>query len=61
MSNQYPPAPVPLGDDDEGYEGPDVETEVDGEQVIDPDVNDDLINSADADRRAAETDDSPER
>jgi hypothetical protein len=32
-------------------------TEVNGEHRLDPDANDDLIDSADADRLAAETDD----
>lgn len=53
MTNQHPPAPVPLGDDDD-LTTPDVEKEVDGERVIDPDANDDLIDSAEADRRAAQ-------
>ncbi len=53
MSNPVPPVP-PVNPDDASYEGPDIETEVDGEPILDPDVNDDLVDSADADRRAAE-------
>ena len=49
-SNPTPPiVPDPLDSDlDEGV----VERE-DGERVVDPDVNDDLVDSADADRLAA--------
>ena len=51
-----PVVPVPGDDDDDndrlGDEGP-VSPIGDDEQPLDPDLNDDLVNSADADERAA--------
>jgi len=55
MSNPYP-APYPLPDDGENRDDLPT-TEVDGDEVLDPDANDDLIDSADADRLAAGEDD----
>ena len=52
MSNNTFPPPVPLGDDDPADE---VTREVDGDEVLDEDVDDDLVDSAEADRLAAET------
>ena len=54
MSNNTPILPVP-GDDD--ADDP-VTKEVDGEQTLDPDADDDLIDSADADRLAVHADDA---
>jgi len=55
MTNN-PPFPPLAGDDDESAEitGDDATVEVDGERTLDPDANDDLIDSAEADRIAAE-------
>jgi len=53
MSNNTPILPVP-GDDD--ADDP-VTKEVDGEQTLDPDADDDLVDSADADRLAVQADD----
>ncbi|MCM3780929.1 hypothetical protein [Microbacterium hydrocarbonoxydans] len=55
-SNPPPPIPPvpPLGDGDESPEEP--TREVEGERELDPDANPDLIDSADADRIAAEGD-----
>lgn len=54
------PASVPEPPDG-SLEDPDVETtEVDGRPVIDPDADDDRIDSAEADRLAAENGDAPE-
>jgi hypothetical protein len=52
MSNNTPLLPLPEDDDAEG-----ATIEVDGERRLDPDADDDLIDSADADVLAAETDD----
>ena len=51
-NNNFAPIPplVPRGDDD--LEQATIER--DGEVVLDPDVNDDLVDSADADRLAAD-------
>lgn len=59
MSNAAPVPPLPPLGDDERPADPtvtedDVTTEVDGERKLDPDANDDLIDSAEADRIAAE-------
>ncbi|GAA4190344.1 hypothetical protein GCM10022219_07570 [Microbacterium oryzae] len=54
MSNPFPaqfPLPGDRSDDDLPT------TETDGETVLDPDANDDLVDSADADRLAAGDDD----
>ncbi|UWF76686.1 MULTISPECIES: hypothetical protein [Microbacterium] len=65
MSNPTPPyLPVPGPDDDglpgDGLPDDDIATrEVDGETVLDPDANDDLIDSAAADRVAAGDEDTP--
>ncbi|MET0674053.1 MAG: hypothetical protein ABWY37_11230 [Microbacterium pygmaeum] len=54
-----PIPPVPIGDrDEDAIDGPDIITEaVDpldpDDQPLDPDLDDDQIDSADADRRAA--------
>ncbi|WAA64688.1 hypothetical protein [Microbacterium oxydans] len=55
MSNPIipPVPPIPHDDDPAGVPTQDV----DGERVLDPDVDDALIDSAEADRVAAETDD----
>ncbi|MFK3678896.1 hypothetical protein ACI2IP_14285 [Microbacterium sp. NPDC090218] len=55
MSNPIipPVPPIPHDDDPAGVPTKDV----DGELVLDPDVDDALIDSAEADRVAAETDD----
>ena len=51
-NNNFAPIPplVPRDDDDLGQ----ATIERDGEVVLDPDVDDDLIDSADADRLAAD-------
>lgn len=54
MSNPLIPPVPPLGDDDETLEAP--TREVDGERELDPDADPDRIDSADADRLAAEGD-----
>lgn len=46
MSTTPPPPIVPPADDDETLLGED-------ERPLDPDMNEDLVNSAEADRRAA--------
>ena len=51
MSNQYPP-PFPVQPDDPDAEPP-VTREVDGDAVLDEDIDDDRLNSAEADRLAA--------
>jgi len=62
MSNPIPPI-IPLPDDaenDEPFDDDLVTMEQDGESVLDPDIDDDLIDSAAADRLAvgdAEDDD----
>ncbi|MBS1674744.1 MAG: hypothetical protein JSS74_12375 [Actinobacteria bacterium] len=57
--SQNPSFPLVPSSDSE--DDPDVETkEVDGEPVIDPDANDDLIDSAAADRLAAQNGDDPD-
>lgn len=55
-TNPPPPIPPvpPLGGDDEGTDVP--TREVDGERELDQDANPDRIDSADADRIAAEGD-----
>ncbi|MFB4350913.1 hypothetical protein [Microbacterium sp. CR_7] len=55
-SNPPPPIPPvpPLGDGEEAQEEP--IREVDGERELDPDANPDRIDSADADRIAADGD-----
>lgn len=55
MSNQPIPAPLPLGDDDTDVTA-DGTREVDGDVVLDPDANDELVDSADADRLASGAD-----
>lgn len=57
MSNPFPPL-VPLPDDDEPRRDDEVPTrEVDGRETLDPDIDDALIDSAEADRIAATEDD----
>lgn len=53
MSNPFP-APLPLPDDERRPEDP-VTREVDGEETLDPDADPTLIDSAEADRLAAES------
>lgn len=55
-SNPPPPIPPvpPLGGDDESTQSP--TREVDGEIELDPDADPDRIDSADADRLAADGD-----
>lgn len=55
MSNPIIP-PIPPLPQDEDHEGAPTQ-EVDGERVLDPDVDDALIDSAEADRVAAGADD----
>ncbi|MGV9193635.1 hypothetical protein ACQ143_04770 [Microbacterium sp. MC2] len=70
MSNPIPPLPVGDGDADDTPDPDVLVTDADGiadndradgiiddEEVLDPDLNDDMINSAEADRRAAGGDD----
>lgn len=50
MSNGTPILPLPLPEDDDQPTPQDLPTqEVDGEEIIDEDVDGDLVNSADAD------------
>ncbi|MGS0560128.1 hypothetical protein [Microbacterium aurugineum] len=58
MSNPIIP-PIPPIPQDEDREGAPTQ-EVDGERVLDPDVDDALIDSAEADRVAAGADDDAE-
>jgi len=53
MSNPAVPFPPPLPRKDDGAQEVPT-TEVDGETTLDPDANDELIDSAEADRIAAE-------
>lgn len=54
MTNQPIPAPMPLGDADDTDRSEAVVTrEVDGDEVLDRDANDDLVDSAEADRIAS--------
>lgn len=54
MSNPFP-APFPAPDDDQSPD--DIPTtELDGETELDPDANEDLVDSATADRLAADGD-----
>lgn len=57
------PNPFPVTDPPERPAAkPDVEVaEIDGRPVLDPDANDDLIDSATADRLAAEHGSAPDR
>lgn len=52
MNSAIPPAIPPLGDD--GIEDDAPTTNVDGDDLLDPDANDDLTESAEADRVASE-------
>lgn len=53
-----PPEPVPPEHDSPAFDPDEIATrDVDGERVLDPDANDDLIDSAEADRIAAGADD----
>ena len=54
MSNYPIPPPIPPRDDDP--EVPLVTRESDDKRVLDPDASDDLVDSIDADRLAAEAD-----
>ncbi len=58
MSNALPPAIPRLGDDGFGDDVP--TTDVDGKEALDPDASDDLTDSAEADRVAAEEGVAPE-
>lgn len=58
MTNTSPILPLP--EDDEGA-GDTPTVDDDGEQKLDPDAADDLIDSADADRLAVEGEAEPER
>ena len=64
MSNLIPPI-IPLPDDEtpdeEPFDDDLVTTEVDGETTLDPDIDDDLIDSATADRLAAGGSEDDER
>ena len=51
-NNNFAPIPPLVPRDDDDLEQPTIER--DGEVVLDPDVDDDLIDSADADRLAAD-------
>ena len=55
MSNQFPP-PLPGRDDDALDPADDPTKEVDGDRVLDPDANEDLVDSAEADRLAVQGD-----
>ncbi len=55
MSTGGLPPPLPL--DDDGSDDPAVREE-DGEEVLDEDVNDDLVDSAEADRLATQGEDT---
>lgn len=57
MSNMTPIVPLPEGPGDETAENT-ATREEDGKRKLDPDAADDLIESADADRIAAETGDA---
>lgn len=62
MSNQPIPAPMPLPGDhahdgEHADAGLDATREVDGKEVLDPDANDDLVDSATADVIASGADD----
>ncbi|PRA79994.1 hypothetical protein [Microbacterium sp. MYb66] len=54
MSTPFPPVP-PLPADDDADAVP--TRDVDGERVLDPDIDDDAVDSAEADRLAAEVGD----
>lgn len=56
MSNNTFPPPVPLPGDGQPDEKP--TREVDGDEVLDEDLDDDQVVSADADRIAAEEGDA---
>lgn len=53
-NNHFPVPIVPVGDPDEGV---DPELEVGGEVTLDPDVDPDQVNSAEADRLASGAED----
>lgn len=55
MSNPIPPLPFPDDADDERDDVP--TREVDGDTVLDPDANQDAVDSHTADRLASEADD----
>ena len=60
MSNPFPPA-LPLPDDDRDADIPADDigtTEVDGERRLDPDIDDGMLDSAEADRLASGADDA---
>lgn len=58
MSNPLVP-PLPVPDRDDAAAEPDASMiDDDGEQTLDPDVDDDLIDSAEADRLATGADDA---
>ena len=56
MSNPFPP-PLPLPDDERPADDGVPTREVDGQEVLDPDLDDRLVDSAKADRLAAEASD----
>lgn len=56
MNSSIPPSIPPLGDEQAGIST----TDLDGDEVLDPDANDDLTDSAEADRVAAEEGIAPE-
>ncbi|UIN31000.1 hypothetical protein [Microbacterium binotii] len=56
MSNNTFPPPVPLPGDGEPDEAP--TREVDGKEVLDQDLDDDKVDSADADRIASQEGDA---
>lgn len=57
MSNQTPFPPLVPGGEDAPQQAPDAVTEVDGEDVLDPDIAGDQVNSAEADRLATQDSD----
>ncbi len=60
MSSPIPPLPPVDGDDGAtDAQGQDITVDVDGDTVLDPDANDELIDSAEADRVAAEEGEAP--
>lgn len=54
MSNNNPLPVVPSGENRGSDDEVDATREIDGDEVLDTDVNDDLIDSADADALAAQ-------
>ncbi|QAY59276.1 hypothetical protein ET475_04240 [Microbacterium protaetiae] len=57
MSTGAFPPPLPFDDNGDPHEEEPVREDADGDEVLDEDANDDLIDSAEADRLASQTDD----